>query len=66
MYNTVFKNYHCRNSCAIVPDLTQHSGCLDTDINKSVSLTEEEQPDEPDGPLPGSAGDQENKVSTFS
>ncbi|XP_028005693.2 protein FAM81B [Eptesicus fuscus] len=34
----------------------------DTDINKSVSPTAEEQPDEPDGPLPGSASDQENKV----
>lgn len=64
MYNdTILKNYPCRNSCAIVPDLIQHSGCLDTDINKSVSPTAEEQPDEPDGPLPGSAGDEENKVS---
>ncbi|XP_006775649.1 PREDICTED: protein FAM81B, partial [Myotis davidii] len=33
-----------------------------TDINKSVSPTAEEQLDEPDGPLPGSASDQENKV----
>ncbi|XP_036166410.1 protein FAM81B [Myotis myotis] len=34
----------------------------DTDINKSVSPTAEEQPDEPDGPLPGSTSDQKNKV----
>ncbi|EPQ10978.1 Protein FAM81B [Myotis brandtii] len=34
----------------------------DTDINKSVSPTAEEQPDEPDGPLSGSTSDQENKV----
>ncbi|XP_036136460.1 protein FAM81B [Molossus molossus] len=34
----------------------------DTDINKSASLTGEEQPDEPNGPLPGSASDQESKV----
>uniref|UniRef100_A0A8D0IEU2 Family with sequence similarity 81 member B n=2 Tax=Sus scrofa TaxID=9823 RepID=A0A8D0IEU2_PIG len=34
----------------------------DTDVNKSASLTAEEQPDEPDGPLPGSASDQEKKV----
>ncbi|XP_016071622.1 PREDICTED: protein FAM81B [Miniopterus natalensis] len=34
----------------------------DTDINRSASWTAEEQPDEPDGPLPGSANDQENKV----
>uniref|UniRef100_G1PPW1 Family with sequence similarity 81 member B n=2 Tax=Myotis lucifugus TaxID=59463 RepID=G1PPW1_MYOLU len=33
-----------------------------TDINKSVSPTAEEQPDEPDGPLPGSTSDQKNKV----
>nr|XP_010947862.1 PREDICTED: protein FAM81B [Camelus bactrianus] len=35
----------------------------DTDVNKSASLTPEEQPDEPDGPLPGSASDQEKKVT---
>ncbi|XP_007940741.1 protein FAM81B [Orycteropus afer afer] len=34
----------------------------DTDVNKSASPTEDEQPDEPDGPLPGSASDQEKKV----
>nr|XP_023473732.1 protein FAM81B isoform X1 [Equus caballus] len=34
----------------------------DTDVNKSASPTAEEQPDEPDGPLPGSASDQEKKV----
>uniref|UniRef100_A0A2K5E0J0 Family with sequence similarity 81 member B n=1 Tax=Aotus nancymaae TaxID=37293 RepID=A0A2K5E0J0_AOTNA len=35
-----------------------------TDVNKSASptVTAEEQPDEPDGPLPGSANDQEKKV----
>ncbi|KAK2508927.1 hypothetical protein MC885_014812, partial [Smutsia gigantea] len=42
-----------------------HSGCLDTDVNKSASRTAEKQPDEPDGPLPGSASDQEKKASTF-
>nr|XP_035147789.2 protein FAM81B [Callithrix jacchus] len=49
---------------AIDPDLIQHSGYLDTDVNKSASptVTAEEQPDEPDGPLPGSANDQEKKV----
>ncbi|XP_049723988.1 protein FAM81B [Elephas maximus indicus] len=45
-----------------VPDLIQHSGCLDTDVNKSASPTAKELPDEPDGPLPGSASDQEKKV----
>nr|XP_058140784.1 protein FAM81B [Dasypus novemcinctus] len=34
----------------------------DTDVNKSASPTAEEQPDEPDGPLPGPASDQEKKV----
>lgn len=34
----------------------------DTDVNKSASLTAEEQPEPPDGPLPGSARDQEKKV----
>ncbi|XP_038388247.1 protein FAM81B isoform X1 [Canis lupus familiaris] len=34
----------------------------DTDVNKSASLTPEEQPKEPDGPLPGSVNDQEKKV----
>ncbi|XP_033034992.1 protein FAM81B isoform X1 [Trachypithecus francoisi] len=36
----------------------------DTDVNKSASptATAEEQPDEPDGPLPGSANNQEKKV----
>uniref|UniRef100_A0A2K5RR61 Family with sequence similarity 81 member B n=1 Tax=Cebus imitator TaxID=2715852 RepID=A0A2K5RR61_CEBIM len=35
-----------------------------TDVNKSASptVTSEEQPDEPDGPFPGSANDQEKKV----
>ncbi|XP_013205105.1 protein FAM81B [Microtus ochrogaster] len=34
----------------------------DTDVNKSASLPAEEQPEPPDGPLPGSARDQEKKV----
>ncbi|CAO2593149.1 Protein FAM81B [Lemmus lemmus] len=34
----------------------------DTDVNKSASLPAEEQPEPPDGPLPGSASDQEKKV----
>ncbi|XP_041607356.1 protein FAM81B, partial [Vulpes lagopus] len=34
----------------------------DTDVNKSASRTPEEQPKEPDGPLPGSVNDQEKKV----
>ncbi|KAM5169017.1 protein FAM81B [Callospermophilus lateralis] len=34
----------------------------DTEVNKSATPTAEEQPDEPDGPLPGSASDQEKKV----
>ncbi|KAM4875177.1 protein FAM81B isoform 2-T2 [Thomomys bottae] len=34
----------------------------DTDVNESASLPEEEQQDEPDGPLPGSANYQEMKV----
>lgn len=60
------KIYHpCKNSLAIVPDLSQHSGCLDTYVNKSAFQTAEEQPDEPDGLLPGSASDQEKKASTF-
>ncbi|XP_059272367.1 protein FAM81B [Mustela nigripes] len=46
----------------LVPDLIQHSGCLDTDVNKSASPTAEEQPKETDGPLPGSVNDQEKKV----
>uniref|UniRef100_A0A8C6QLJ2 Family with sequence similarity 81, member B n=1 Tax=Nannospalax galili TaxID=1026970 RepID=A0A8C6QLJ2_NANGA len=33
-----------------------------TDVNKSASLPAEEQPDEPDGPFPGSPSDQEKKV----
>ncbi|XP_008583757.1 PREDICTED: protein FAM81B [Galeopterus variegatus] len=32
------------------------------DVNKSVSPAAEKQPDEPDGPLPGSDSDQEKKV----
>uniref|UniRef100_A0A8C3YRT4 Family with sequence similarity 81 member B n=1 Tax=Catagonus wagneri TaxID=51154 RepID=A0A8C3YRT4_9CETA len=34
----------------------------DTDVNRSASPPAEEQPDEADGPLPGSASDQEKKV----
>ncbi|XP_073933164.1 protein FAM81B [Castor canadensis] len=34
----------------------------DTDVNKSASPTAEEQPEETDGPLPGTDSDQENKV----
>ncbi|XP_058389448.1 protein FAM81B [Diceros bicornis minor] len=34
----------------------------DTDVNESASPTAEEQPDEPDGPRPGSASDQEKKA----
>ncbi|XP_029399850.1 protein FAM81B [Mus pahari] len=34
----------------------------DTDVNKSAFLPAEEQPDPPDGPLPGSVSDQEKKV----
>ncbi|XP_006885453.1 PREDICTED: protein FAM81B [Elephantulus edwardii] len=34
----------------------------DTDVNKSASSAAEEQPDGPDGPLPGSNSGQENKV----
>ncbi|XP_032699610.1 protein FAM81B [Lontra canadensis] len=34
----------------------------DTDVNKSASLTAEEQQKETDGPLPGSVNDQEKKV----
>lgn len=48
-----------------VPGLILHSGCLDTDVNKSASPTAEQQPEEPDGPLPGAGGDQEKKASTF-
>ncbi|EPY73390.1 hypothetical protein CB1_011054016 [Camelus ferus] len=48
------QSYHCSSQ-----------SLLDTDVNKSASLTPEEQPDEPDGPLPGSASDQEKKASTF-
>ncbi|KAF6124281.1 family with sequence similarity 81 member B [Phyllostomus discolor] len=36
---------------------------VDTNVNKSSPGTAEEQSDEPDGPLPGSAGDQETKVT---
>lgn len=62
--------HHCKNSLAIVPNLTQRSGCLDTDVYKSSSptattATAAEEPDEPDGPLVGSASDQEKKASTF-
>lgn len=58
-------NHQGKNSLALVPDLIQHSGCLDTDVNKSASPTAEEQPKETDGPLPGSVNDQEKKASTF-
>ncbi|KAM5298196.1 protein FAM81B [Ctenodactylus gundi] len=34
----------------------------DTDVNRSASLAAEEQADEPDGPHPGPASDQEKKV----
>ncbi|XP_033623515.1 protein FAM81B isoform X1 [Fukomys damarensis] len=34
----------------------------DTDVNKSASPPAGAQPEEPDGPLPGTAGDQEKKV----
>nr|XP_040129002.1 protein FAM81B isoform X2 [Ictidomys tridecemlineatus] len=35
---------------------------MSSEVNKSATPTAEEQPDEPDGPLPGSASDQEKKV----
>lgn len=62
----MLKCHQCKNSLAIVPhQILLHSGCLDTDVNKSASLPAEEQPDPPDGTLPGSASDQEMKASTF-
>ncbi|XP_075398781.1 protein FAM81B [Tenrec ecaudatus] len=57
---------HPSNVRVIVCALIQHSGCLDTDVNRNASLTAEEQPDkqpdEPDGAPPGSASDEEEKV----
>ncbi|XP_051028458.1 protein FAM81B [Acomys russatus] len=44
--------------CSSATDVT----LADTDVNKSASLPAEEQPDPPDGPLPGSTSDQEKKV----
>ncbi|XP_013368528.1 PREDICTED: protein FAM81B isoform X2 [Chinchilla lanigera] len=35
---------------------------MNSDVNKSASLPAEEQPEVPDGPLPGTDGDQEKKV----
>ncbi|XP_057353497.1 protein FAM81B-like [Manis pentadactyla] len=43
-------------------DSLRETSSQDTDANKSASLTAEKQPDEPDGPLPGSASDQEKQV----
>lgn len=56
-----------KTSYAVVPDLIQHSGCLEMDVNKSASPTAaaKEQPEEPDGPLPGSVSEQEKKASTL-
>ncbi|XP_055968385.1 protein FAM81B [Sorex fumeus] len=43
-------------------ELEEHSGYLDTNVNKGASQPAEEQLDKPDGPLPGSVSDQEEKV----
>ncbi|XP_023417189.2 protein FAM81B [Cavia porcellus] len=56
------KCHQSKNMFTSVPGLILHSGCLDTDVNKSASPTAEQQPEEPDGPLPGAGGDQEKKV----
>ncbi|XP_054982625.1 protein FAM81B [Sorex araneus] len=47
---------------AVASDLIQHSGYLDTNVNKSASQPAEEQLDTPDGPLPGAVSDREEKV----